>query len=723
MISLNDISTVLDRIAADTHTPADLETLHSLLLVSGDHHVVQVGKYNINIGHGENIQIGDRIYQGPDAESIRQIICEVLKSYNLPSPAAPFQAPSLPLHFVPRPEVSNAIKARLLAREDTPGILVVSAIHGLGGIGKSVLATALAHDPAVQESFPDGVLWAVLGQEPDLLSLLSGWIQALGDYDFHTISVEAASIHLRTLLHDKAILLVVDDVWDPAHVVPFQIGGPRCQVLITTRRADVADDIGANLYPLDPMTEAQSLHLLSARLGRPLVEEERAEATGLARALGYLPLALELAAVRIVRGVEWSDLREALEQEVARLEALEGPRARKRGLRLIATFNLSLNALRDEEDGVWQAFAWLGVLPDDAVVSAPMVATLWEIDQIEASETLELLWNDALLLSGPPIRIGELTWSTYRLHDLLHDMARRLLTTDQPHGLGRIVSEAHSAMLKRYQAQTRNGLWHTLPYDGYIHAHLTWHFSQAGWEAQLHTLLCEETAENRNGWFEARDRLGQTAGYLEDVTRAWQQAEITGDTALQVRYALCLSSLTSLGVNMPAALLAWGTRHGLLSAEQALYVARGKPEVLPVLASVLRSQRPDLLKELLVAVGELRESGYLGGKDKALASIVPYLPAELLEEAFEIAKKVKDEKLRTQALVGVAPCLPEQLREEALREALAAARKIDWIESRARALGAVVPLLSGSMRNRVTQEMFESAKKIDSEFRRELTMR
>jgi len=61
-------------------------------------------------------------------------------------------------------------------------VLVVSVIHGLGGIGKSTLAAALAHDLEVQQRLPDGVLWVTLGQQPDVLSLLSGWIQILGHY-------------------------------------------------------------------------------------------------------------------------------------------------------------------------------------------------------------------------------------------------------------------------------------------------------------------------------------------------------------------------------------------------------------------------------------------------------------------------------------------------------------------------------------------------------------
>ena len=85
----------------------------------------------------------------------------------------PFQAPPLPPHFVRRPEVTGDVKARFLSDDPAaPGVLVVSAIHGLGGIGKSVLAAALSHNPEVQQRFPGGVLWATLGQQTNVLSLL-----------------------------------------------------------------------------------------------------------------------------------------------------------------------------------------------------------------------------------------------------------------------------------------------------------------------------------------------------------------------------------------------------------------------------------------------------------------------------------------------------------------------------------------------------------------------
>jgi hypothetical protein len=75
------------------------------------------------------------------------------------SKRVPFQAPPLPEHFIPRHEESKKLKDRLLSVSDkSSGILVISAIHGLGGIGKTILATVLAHDPDVKDRFPDGIL-------------------------------------------------------------------------------------------------------------------------------------------------------------------------------------------------------------------------------------------------------------------------------------------------------------------------------------------------------------------------------------------------------------------------------------------------------------------------------------------------------------------------------------------------------------------------------------
>jgi hypothetical protein len=688
----DDIQALLDRIAAGTHTGADLASLHRALLVGGRGNVVQVGKYNVHIGEGQDVRIGDTIYQGSDAAAIRVALRAVLDEAGWQRRfGVPFQAPPLPAHFVPRPEVTDALKACLLAdTADRPGVLVVSAIHGLGGIGKSTLATALAHDPEVQARFTDGILWVTLGQQPELLPLLGGWIQALGDYEFHPTTVGAAATHLRTLLHNRATLLVVDDAWDATHVRPFVISSPHCRMLITTRRVDVADEFGAELHELDVMTPEQALTLLPTRLGRPLANSEQPEASRLAKAVGYLPLALELAAIRVRHGSNWAELCRALEAEIARLEVLDGPRGiRHGGICLEASLNLSLRALHAEDKRAWIAFVWLGVLPEDAVVAAPLGATLWDMTKAEAEELLELLWNDALVLSAPPVSMKDKQWPGYRLHDLMHDMARRMLTTAKPKGLGLRLPDAHSKLVERYRAKTKHGLWHTISDDAYIYPRLAYHLAKAGQWSSLHSLVTE-SKDNHQPWAEARHRMGGSyAGYLADLALAWTHFENEGEISpeavgRQVHYALIKSSINTLAGNTPPKLLArlvansvlgWTPAAALGYAIQIPYDSQ-RIRTLGTLAPYLS---PELITETLTAAGKLSNE-YQSAE--VLQALAPRLPTDLLFRAWIMASEMKDRYCRNETLGALASHLPSAF----LLEAWTAATKSGDTESRSELL-------------------------------------
>jgi hypothetical protein len=328
--------------------------------------------------------------------------------------------PSLPESFVDRPEITTILKARLLQQAEHSGVLMVSAIHGLAAIGKSTLAAALAYDTDIQVRFKDGILWVTLGQQPNIRSLLSGWIQALGDYQ----NIEDASNHLKTLLHDKALLLVIDDAWEAEHVQPFLVGGDKCQVLITSREKLIATSVGASIYSLDVMNVSQSLQLLAKRLRRSLTEGEQPQAEELAKEVGYLPLALELAAAQVADGITWTELLQDLRAEVAYLETLDLVGAEKvsnealsKRISLRKSLNLSIRRLTDE---LRQDFAWFGVLQEDVIITQAMVATLWSIPERRARDTLRDLRDKAILLDGVPLADNT---TTYRLHDMFHDLA------------------------------------------------------------------------------------------------------------------------------------------------------------------------------------------------------------------------------------------------------------------------------------------------------------
>ncbi|MBD2459112.1 hypothetical protein H6G80_34320 [Nostoc sp. FACHB-87] len=79
-MSSNELNNILDDIGSDKHDEKDLAALRRLLSSSDRQSLLQLGKYSVNVGEGQDIQIGDRIYKGADAETIRKIIQDELQA-------------------------------------------------------------------------------------------------------------------------------------------------------------------------------------------------------------------------------------------------------------------------------------------------------------------------------------------------------------------------------------------------------------------------------------------------------------------------------------------------------------------------------------------------------------------------------------------------------------------------------------------------------------------
>ena len=571
------------------------------------------------------------------------------------------------------------------------------------------------------------------------------WIRELGDYDYNPTTIQAASLHLRTLLADKKALLVIDDVWYPEHVEPFRIGGAGCCVLVTTRQTQI---VGAQEYDLALMTPEQSLELLTKYLPNPLTDVERSQAEAFAKEVGYLPLALELAAARVKKGVFWDELLTAFQKEMAifnlerNVDAILDETTRKQRS-LVASFKLTLKLLSQKQ---LEQLAWLGIVPEDVTLTQAMGATLWNVDAFESGEILRNFKDQALLLSQAQ-RPGERP--TYRIHDLVHDLAKNLLTHDQylgdlP-GLGLRVKVAHSQFLERYQTQTQDGLWHTLPADGYIHSHLAWHFEQSGHPELMHQLLKESTPEGRNGWYETCDRLGQPSNFLMYVTRAWQAAETlyeqndTESIALQCRYALITTTLNRLAQHIPPELIVafvqkdfWQPAQGLAYVRQKQKLSKradGLIKLIPYLSKTLMSEaltvaysipseadRARALSELIPHLPEVVDEALTVARSipseadraRALSELIPHLP-EVVNEALNMIRFIQPEVIGAKVLYKLAPHLPEDL----ISEALATANSIQDKPARAIALSGLVSHLP-----EVMCEALEIARSIQNEFKR-----
>lgn len=81
MANPTNLNGIIQRILNGTQTDDDVEALRQWLK-SGGIQNLQVGKYNINIGQGQDIHIGDKTYQGLDAKAIREVARAVIQGSN-----------------------------------------------------------------------------------------------------------------------------------------------------------------------------------------------------------------------------------------------------------------------------------------------------------------------------------------------------------------------------------------------------------------------------------------------------------------------------------------------------------------------------------------------------------------------------------------------------------------------------------------------------------------
>jgi len=598
----------------------------------------------------------------------------------------PFQAPNPPASFIDRPEITVGLK-ELLVPSAGRQALVVSAIQGLGGIGKTALASFIAHDPDVQLTFKDGILWATLGQEPDLQQWLNNWIQALGDFDFKSNDPQTASKHLQSLLHNRRTLMIVDDVWSATDARLFLVGGENCKIILTTRLRDIAQEVNAHLCEIGLLTEGQAIALVEARMGRTLAADEADFAQEMVKAVGYLPLAVELLAAQVARGVPWDELVAAFRSEIARLEALEAPRQRRSGeSKLEACFNLSLDRLRREDVSGWRTFVMLGILPEDTPFDAEIVSNAQDLSRQEAADILGLLYDDALVMRSSASRVKRGTSvPTYRLHDLLYDIARKLLVSPAPAGLELTLKETHRQLVANYAALLKEGRWSSVPDDGYIRRHLFRHLIAADLSETMEAILEEEDGDGSNAWFTSSDREGYASGYAEDVELAISRTldNWGSDTTLVpgaiviLKHALGLASINSIASNSPPELMVARVKSGAWLPEQALAYARligVRTQRLEAFAFLMPLQEPASASEISkVLCSELIDDTSITAEEVCgfLARDLPVsVSMQVNSRLLASSRFYGIGRLRAEAIFKIARYLSERLRQTLLTEIL-----------------------------------------------------
>lgn len=320
------------------------------------------------------------------------------------------QAPPPPATFAGRVEVLQRLSQALTSQ---PGAQVVVALQGIGGQGKSTVASVLGRD--LEDTFPGGVLWVDVGPGAtvgsgngtagDGAALASQQSSIVGrialelGLDLKDVPrlVDRAAIVQSELAAGGRLLAILDDVWDPDlgrwllnRVLPAQRA-----VLITTRLLDVARALGNPVERLGVLSEDEGADMLARFLG-PLGRHEAA-ARQIVGLLEGLPLALELAARRCDEGAE--DLPWLLGQLQSKptLGVLTLPGQASRETSVEYTLSLSLQGL---DADLVRRFRALGVFAP-APFDLPALAAVWQDESLDvAEEAARQLVRRALLGRG-----------------------------------------------------------------------------------------------------------------------------------------------------------------------------------------------------------------------------------------------------------------------------------------------------------------------------------
>jgi len=422
----------------------------------------------------------------------------------------PFIVEDLPADFVPRSQEFDELISKLLDEQREEPIAITAALRGAGGYGKTTMAIALCHDERIQQAFDDGILWVNLGENPgDLVGKVVDLIETLSRERPGFTGIDVATARLAELLAERDMLLVIDDVWNAAHLKPFLQGGKRCARLITTRNEEVLP-VTTQSIQVDAMRQEEAVQLLTAGLDglAPSSASDRLALGELAARLGEWPLLLKLANGRLRQQMSLrkrlSDalvyLNRALDEHGLVAFDAKNPLVRNQAVR--ATLGASLELLSENESARYQELA---VFPEDVDIPLDTVHTLWAATGgLNAFNTEELclrLSDLSLLLRFDALK------RTLRLHDVIRGYLQ--------HEVGPGLPALHAHLLDAYGC-TR---WAEFPHDEpYLWDHLAEHLIGAQRSGEL-------IATVKDLRYLASKTLARSASAVEiDLAVAEQQA-------------------------------------------------------------------------------------------------------------------------------------------------------------------------------------------------------
>ena len=446
-------------------------------------------------------------------EKSMAILIEKLPLDLPPIQGEPINVPSLPADFLPRKDDLDRLKELILSEGESRSAITGKApntcngpapsigLQGMGGIGKSVLAAALARDDEVLEAFPDGVIWIALGQQPNLPNRQLQLLQFLDKGHRPAKDVQDGLGCLRILLRERSCLIVLDDVWAMDDVRAFDALGPNCRMLITTRDQKIVREIGAREFCLDMLSEEASMQLLALTSGLTL-ESLDPKAREVAEECDRLPLALAMvgsmakAALKRGRPDPWEHILHRLRS--ADLEKINVDFPKYLYPNLMRAIEVSVDSLEPDDR---RHYLELAIFPEDTEVPEAALQLLWGLDQYDTADLADHFADRSLAR----LNAGRLS-----LHDLQHDFAIKRAGD---------LAAIHGKLVDAYGKICPDG-WHSGPDDCYFFQHIGYHLLHSGRSEDLKRLLRDLR------WLQARLEKTDLTSLISDFDLLPEDEEI-----------------------------------------------------------------------------------------------------------------------------------------------------------------------------------------------------
>jgi DNA-binding SARP family transcriptional activator/tetratricopeptide (TPR) repeat protein len=371
----------------------------------------------------------------PELQRLQQTILRGDLDSGAPPPSISFSAlvipAQLPLEmtgFTGRGDELAQLNKILAETGEQPTAVVISAVSGTAGVGKSTLAVHYAH--RVVDRFPDGQLYVNLRGFDPTGSAMSPAEAVRTFLDAFCVpapripvSPEAQVGLYRSILAGRRVLIVLDNARDAEQVRPLLPGSPGCLVVVTSRNQLTSLVVAEGAHPLtlDLLSNTEARQLLVRRVGEDRAAAEPAAVDEIITRCVGLPLALAIVAARAATHPRFSleALADELREARGGLDAFGGGEA---VADVRAVFSWSYHALSSEAAGL---FRLLGLHPGPDVAT-PAVASLAGVSVAQIRLLLAELAQAHLITEHIPGR--------YTFHDLLRAYATELAHTTDTNG-------------------------------------------------------------------------------------------------------------------------------------------------------------------------------------------------------------------------------------------------------------------------------------------------